>query len=329
MYVGRIISIKLILLFAWQSLLVFTLYSIAIVCLRQFGGFTQLGIPFLPIGLIGTAVAFYVGFKNNSSYERLWEARRIWGAITNASRTFAVMLNTFINKEAAPSVKLTLVKNHLAYINALRTQLRGRKVWEKEHKVARDIVTKYTHIHDDNLIDELNNYLPADEVEKIKGMANPATHLLNMQGILIADLENKGYITELEKIEFNRIITELYTQQGGCERIKTFPFPRQYAFFSRVFVWIFIMLLPWGLIQELGKTDCGIFIWLTVPLYIVIAWIFYTMEVVGDTSENPFENAINDVPMTAICRNIEIDMLQLIGEDKIPERILPEADILM
>lgn len=125
-----------------------------------------------------------------------------------------------------------------------------------------------------------------------------------------------------------RMLVEFYNQQGACERIKSFPFPRQYAFFSYVFVWLFIIVLPYGLLTEMARTSAW-HVWLTVPFYTVIAWVFNTMEVVGDTSENPFENSINDVPMTAICRNIEIDLRDMLGETELPKRVQSVNDILM
>ena len=69
--------------------------------------------------------------------------------------------------------------------------------------------------------------------------------------------------------------------------------------------------------------------WLMIPFYIIISWIFLTMEQVGDSSEDPFENFINDVPMNAICRTIEIDLLQMLGETDLPEKVQPVDGVLM
>lgn len=125
-----------------------------------------------------------------------------------------------------------------------------------------------------------------------------------------------------------RFCSELYNQEGKAERIKNFPFPRQYAFFGEVFVVIFACLLPFGLISEFAKLGES-FVWLTVPFCLLISWIFVTMEKVGDTSENPFENNLNDVPMTAICRAIEIDLREMLGETDLPQPMQAECDILM
>jgi len=123
-------------------------------------------------------------------------------------------------------------------------------------------------------------------------------------------------------------IRDFYQEQGRAERIKNTPFPRQYAYFSKVFTWIFVLLLPLAMVNEFEKLGEG-FLWLTIPFSTVISWVFMTMEIVGDSSEDPFENFINDVPMTALCRNIEIDLREMLGETELPPRMLPVDGILM
>jgi ion channel-forming bestrophin family protein len=333
MYTGRVIPLKIIIQFAWRAWLVYLLYSFAIVGLYTWGGITCLAIPFLPISLIGTAVALYVGFKNNSSYERLWEARRIWGGVVNTSRTFGIFIMDYLQPSSSISahdlqkMKRRLIYRHLGYINALRIQLRGKKVWEEENaNIA--VVRKFTDFHEENLLHELAKFLSEEEIETYKHKQNIATQILAKQSSEVSLAQKLLVVDDFRHMEFGKVFTELYNLQGACERIKTFPFPRQYAFFSRVFVYVFIAVLPFGLLNEFSKLE-GNLIWLTIPFFMVVAWIFFTMEEVGDTSENPFENGINDVPMTAICRNIEIDLLQMLGEKNIPERIMPQNKILM
>ena len=151
---------------------------------------------------------------------------------------------------------------------------------------------------------------------------------MRQQSAQLRQLRDGNYLPEYYHVEMERMLVEFYNQQGACERIKSFPFPRQYAFFSYVFVWLFIIVLPFGLLTEMAKMSSW-HVWLTVPFFTVIAWVFNTMEVVGDTSENPFENSINDVPMTAICRNIEIDLRDLLGETDLPKRVQAVNNILM
>jgi ion channel-forming bestrophin family protein len=334
MYIGRVIGIRLMARFAWKAWATLTIYGTIVASVYYFLDCRGLGFPFLPIGLIGTAVAFYVGFKNNSSYERLWEGRRIWGSLVNFNRTFAVFVKDFItssatiNEKELALVKKQLIKRNIAYNNALRIQLRGKKMWEKEDEPATSIIKETTTFNNDGLFDELEKHLDKTEVATYKKHSNIATHIMAKQSEVLAYLHQNKAIDDFKHIEFGKLITEFYNQQGACERIKSFPFPRQYAYFSRLFVYIFLLVLPLGLVTEFSKISNDS-IWLTIPTYLIVGWIFYTMEVVGDTSENPFENGINDVPMTAICRTIEIDMLQIIGETEVPERIMPQHNILM
>ena len=101
-------------------------------------------------------------------------------------------------------------------------------------------------------------------------------------------------------------IKEFFAYQGKCERIKNTPLPRPYGIFTKAFVWVFVILLPFGLVQHLG--------WGTLPIYVILATIFTITERIGRRTEDPFENKFEDVPMTAICRNIEIDLRQQLGE---------------
>jgi ion channel-forming bestrophin family protein len=318
-----------VLSFAWKPILFFFIYSLSL-CLVSYLTGINFGVSFVPIGLIGTAVAFYVGFKNNSSYERLWEARRIWGAIVNASRTWGTMACTYVQRaDTGPdSVKRQLLHRHLAYINAVRMQLRAKSVWNDPDSTAHTVVTGQGIRDDSTLADVLTMFVTAEEARYFLSKKNPATHIMKAQAALLEEEYRKGRINELFYFQMMNVVQEFYNQQGAAERIKNFPFPRQYAFFSKVFVWLFILVLPFGLINEFIKLGEN-YLWLAVPSYIVIAWVFNTMEVVGDTSENPFENAINDIPMTAICRTIEIDLREMLEEESIPAPITPTNFILM
>jgi ion channel-forming bestrophin family protein len=123
-------------------------------------------------------------------------------------------------------------------------------------------------------------------------------------------------------------INELFNLQGGCERIKSTPMFRQFSIFSRVFVLIFIFLLLFGLLKDLSNlASWGV--WLTIPFTLLISWVFYTMEQIGEYSENPFDNAVNDTPLTAICRNIEIDIKEMLGEKELPQKIQPHDNMLL
>jgi ion channel-forming bestrophin family protein len=337
MYTAKRIPFRIIAPFAWRAVAFFLTYSFIICALYSWAGWRFLAVPFVPIATIGTAVAFYVGFKNNSSYERLWEARRIWGSMVNASRSWGLMVMDYVGNLNTPvyhspcelyQVQQQLIYRHIAYVNALRLQLRSQPIWPNSKNAGNQIIENQPIFDQGKLDKELSMFLDDDEVEFFINQQNPATQIVKRQSKQLHELRAAGLISEYYHSDMTRMLTEFYSQQGAAERIKSFPFPRQYAFFSYVFVWLFVCMLPFGLLTEMGKTNSW-HLWLTVPFYTFIAWVFYTMEIVGDTSENPFENSINDIPMTAICRTIEIDLREMLGETQLPQRIRPVDNILM
>jgi putative membrane protein len=338
MFLKRRISAVTILQFAWRVQLYALTTGLVVYVLYAHFGITQVAIPFLPVATIGTAVAFYVGFKNNSAYDRLWEGRRIWGSITNASRMWASSIQNWPGSRNGKSTEILeekkkLLYRHLAWLNMLRLQLRRRPIFsEREyvHSAQLEIIRK-THGEikfEQEAAEVAGQFLQGENHAFVLSRSNIASHLLHLQNHDLIELKNRGLLDGWEHAELSRIVLEFYNQQGAAERIKTFPFPRQYANFSTVFVYIFITLLPFAMINDLDKLGNGT-AWLVVPFTMLIAWVFNVMEQVGDASENPFDNGINDVPMTAICRNIEIECRELLGEDNLPERIQPVDGILM
>ena len=305
--------------YTWRPLLAFATYD-ALVCLL-YGPFNVhlLDIPWQPVALLGTAVAFYIGFKNNGSYDRFWEGRRIWGAIVNTSRVWTLQSFDFVRNLSGayipaaaelPATHRRLVYRHLAWCNALRLHLRRQtaELWDSD----------------------VAPFLDSPAERALSSMANPPTHLLRYQSRELLELHEQGLLTEFRHVEMMNTIQDLFDSQGACERIKNTPFPRQYAYFSSVFVWVFAALLPLGLVEEFDhRVALGPYhVWLMVPFAAVVSWVYNTIELVGHRSEDPFDNQENDVPIAAICRSIEIDLRQLLGEVNTPKPLQPVADVL-
>ena len=338
MYTRRNIRWRIVFRFGWKKVLVFTIWSSAVVTLYLFliEHGMDCSLPIAPLGTIGIAVAFYIGFKNNQAYDRSWEARKIWGGIVNVSRSFANQVMSFISTthseqtvsdEALKELHRKLIYRHLAWINALRFQLR-RKTSSGYGPTTR--TRPYMQLTSmDAMKSELGAFLSDDETAAVDGYSNAATQILrNQSEHLRKVIEDQKLTEEFRYIAIHEQITEMYALQGKCERIKNTPFPRQYAYFSGVFTWIFILLLPFGLVGELATRGPHM-VWWSVPLSVISCWIFFTMETVGDASEDPFENYFNDIPMTALCRTIEIDLRQMLGEQDLPDPIKPVCDVLM
>jgi putative membrane protein len=329
MYVKRIIDPKIIFYFSWKPILYSTLLSAGVLASYEINHWHAASIPFLPIATVGTAVAFYVGFKNNSSYDRLWEARKIWGEITNTSRAICAYFNAVLRNDSDKSKVRDFVYRHIAYINMLRIQLRSRNMWGDSNiytQLARECLPQKPFDKERDEI--LADFCAHDDLELLRSKRNIAKEILSKQMQVLTGYKANGSLDTFEHTDLMRMCAELYGSQGKAERIKTFPFPRQYAFFSEVFVAIFVTLLPFGLIGEFAKLGPE-YAWLTIPFTVLIAFVFFTMERVGDTSENPFEGSLNDVPMSAICRNIEIDLRELLNETELPKPLEAVDHILM
>jgi putative membrane protein len=302
-------------------------------------------IPWLPMSVIGTAVAFYVGFKNNSAYDRMWEARKIWGAIINSSRAWGMYVDGYITNqftddkqsdEAIHQIKKRLIYRHIAWLYALRSQLLVATPWEhiSQGGIMGKTAAYYQKEFGVGLIDdqitemELKQFLPEAEYNRLINHVNTATQIINEQSRDLTHLRSKNLIDDFRHVELNKILYHFYDHQGKCERIKKFPLPRQYANMSRVFVGIFIFLLPFSMIPELMKFEDWSF-WLSIPITALVGWVYVVMEIVGDYSENPFQGMANDIPMLSLSRVIEIDLREMLGETDLPPGIQAKKGVLM
>jgi len=340
MLTRRTFNLRALALFGWRNALLTTLWATAVWAAYERQGWEWVGIPFLPVATIGTAVAFYIGFKNNSSYERMWEARKIWGAIVNRSRALTIGAAALIahrKSDADPAAVAAEVQRiayrQIAWVNTLRLQLRrpspinATKAELPQIRAAQDAV-EGASAFESEVRRHLETVLPSAVCDQAMLQQNVATHLLGLHAEQLADLKRRDWLDGFEHSDLLAHVTHLLDAQGAAERIKTFPFPRQYANFSLIFVVIFIILLPLGLVRELAAMGES-YAWMAIPFSLLISWVFYSMEQVGDASENPFENGVNDIPMSAMCRNIEIDLRELLGESDLPERLQPTNGVLL
>jgi ion channel-forming bestrophin family protein len=328
MYTGKTFKPILLWHFARNNLFKTLLISTAACLLYDVAGYTFVAIPFVPVATIGTAVAFYIGFKNNQAYDRMWEARRLWGGITNTSRSLTTMFMAVIADRAE---QRDFLYRHIAWANVLRLQLRRNIPWATgQYNLHQTFVgeAKELEAFDEGLKQILTANNKMQYYEMLRNKGNTANILLKVQVERLKALKTAGQMDGFEHAELVKQITELFNLQGGCERIKSTPLFRQYSIFSRVFVNIFIFLLPFGLLRDLNSLAHWT-AWLAIPFSLLISWIFYTMEQVGEYSENPFDNAVNDVPMSTICRNIEIDIKEMLGETDLPPRLQPHDDVLL
>lgn len=315
--------------FKWSKTPFFVglVYSVAIGSIQHYG--YNISLPWQPVSIIGIAVAFYLGFKNNSSYDRLWEARKIWGAIVNDSRSFGAASISFIQGEHQTAVQKELIYRHIAWLTALRHQLRLRKEWEHKEQVVKGkyflVVSEDYH---NKLNTELEALIPQAEVDAYEANSNTATQILATQAKRLQELKDQNYFDDFRHMEFYQLIRSFYDGQGKSERIKNFPFPRQYASTALWLNVAFCVFLPFAMLDFFPGVD----IWLLClcPLMsALLIWIYFLMEKIGDYSENPFEGSFNDVPITSIARAIEIDLREMIRDTDIPGPLLSENGFLL
>ncbi len=345
MFIQKNFNLRGILAFSGGHIIWITLWAVFVTAVHEIFHASWMAIPWLPLSVIGTAVAFYIGFKNNQSYDRLWEARKIWGGIVNSSRAWGSTVRSYTTNQFTiekfsevelASIRKKLIHKHIAWLYTLRSQLLVPTSWEhinqNKHvaKMTKKRRAKYgIGLKDDEFTrKEIARYLPADEIEQTINYKNSATQIIDQQSQHLTKLRSQNIIDDFRHMELQKILNDFYIHQGKCERIKKFPLPRQYGGMSPIFVGIFIFLLPFGMVTEFHKLG-EIGAWLSIPFTVLVAWVYLVMELVGDYSENPFEGLGNDIPMLALSRTIEIDLLEMLGETDLPEAIKPKNNVLM
>lgn len=335
MHAGKSYKLSEFLLWTRRNIFLALLVAIIAVVLYKVLDLKFLAIPWTVVGLLGTATAFIVGFKNSQTYSRTWEGRIIWGAILNSSRAFGTMARDFFNQ---PEKTKELVYRHFAWLTTMRYAMRDSRNWEtthksynNEYKAFYDIPEKQT-----SLEEELAKYIDAAELKYILGTKNKAAQLLSLQSKTIRELYDNKDLDSHQFIEMEKMIKDFFDQQGRSERIKNFPFPRQFATINSFFINLFCLMLPFGLLKEFDKLNenvggvmQGNMVWLVIPFSVLVSWVYTSLEQVGESTENPFEGAANDVPISQMSRTIEIDMREMLGETDLPPALQPKNNILM
>jgi len=331
---------KLVHFIPWTRTKIFRMLLLSIIptALFYFLDVKWLAIPWVPVALLGTATAFISGFKNTQTYNRTWEARQIYGAIINNSRAFGIMVKDFVrvnNKTEQVALHQAIIYRHFAWLTALRFQLRETKSWEniKTKSYNKEYLNYYKVPEwESSLDEELKAFLSEEERQYILSTKNRATQIIASQSSQLKKLNEEGIISDYNYVALENQLKELYDQQGKCERIKNFPYPRQFSSINIYFTNLFCILLPFGFIGEFSKLIEKFgenIVWLTVPFSIILGWVFLVLEQIGESTENPFEGNANDIPITQISRNIEIDLKEMLGETDLPPAITAQNNIVL
>jgi putative membrane protein len=285
----RYIGWPLALLFVWD---------VAVTLAYTYIPHPEFELPSLPMTLLGSALALFLGFRNNNAYQRWWEARTLWGAMVNASRSFGRGAMHLLDRgPETEDLRHELVLRQIGYVHALRCHLR------RQDPLA-----------------EIGDFLPAGELARLRDVANIPNAILNGTGALLATAAERGWVDSIRRAQMEALLVDMSNAQGGMERIKNTPLPREYDYFPTLFVQLFCILLPIGLVDSLT---------LFTPLASsIVGFMLLAMDRVGADLQNPFENRAHDVPLTSITRTIQIDLEQLRGERAAPAPVRPVENVL-
>lgn len=293
MIVGKTPRIRMTFVAAWNTLLALFVWDVAV---TAFYYYTPFPAPALPLTIFGTGLALLLGFRVNSAYQRWWEGRIVWGAMTNASRSLARAIgSTLPPTPEGQTLRHELVRRHIAYVHALRHQLRGEDPRPSVERV-----------------------LETTDVPQLS-RRNPANGLLETNGLRLAEALRAGMIDTVQQNRLEAIMVDIANAQGAMERLRNTPLPAQYRSFPTFFTRLFCVLLPIGLVETLGPAT---------PLGSALAgFMFLAALQIGDDLVNPFANTVHDAPLTAMCATIESDLNESLGLPPVAV-VQPENGIL-
>ncbi|WPP50204.1 bestrophin family protein [Catalinimonas niigatensis] len=309
MIISRNLKWKHIFHYTWKSMLYFFILSLGIYILHKEFDVYKLSIPFNAIATLSTALAIYLGFKNNHAYDRWWEARKIWGMLVNYSRAWGREVLTLTLSKDEVDLELRtwqerVIYRHIAFVHALRVFLR------KKHDYNDNGVVEL--IEESNRYEDLKNFLSKEDYAQTLSKRNPPNYLLQLQGEDIKLAYKKGWLSDYRYVRLDETLTEFNNHQGMSERIKNTPLPRAYSFYSRLFVYLHGTLVPLAFVEDLG--------WFNIPLSLVINFIFLALDQIGERTEDPFENRMDDTPLTSISVTIEENLKEMFGEIELPQK---------
>jgi putative membrane protein len=261
----------------------------------------EYNFPSAIVTLLGTVIGLVLAFRTNSSYARWWEARTLWGAIVNDSRTWTRQLIVFPieqdDTESVATITRRMSLRQAAWCYALSRSLRGQDPMT-------DLVT---------LID-------TEEAESYRDIQNIPNALLLRQARDLRSLRIRDSVEIYQFVELERTLLRLTNAMGGCERIKNTPFPQTYSRMVHGMIYTFALFLPFGLLDvpALGLAVTGL----------TLSCGFLMIERVAIYLQDPFSNRPSDTPMLALSRTIEINIRQMLGDTDLPQKMQPIDGVL-
>lgn len=323
MHVGRSYRLTDFALWSRRSVIYMIVASLIAIGVYHIPGITGFGVPWPVVLVLGTTVSLVAGFKNAQVLSRAGEALQLFAQIAATSRVWASLCRDFADADAAR----ILIHRHLAWLTALRFSLRRPMPWETVAHSANAEFRKRYHIVEDAgpLSAEVTPLLGAD-AETVLQARYPALQVLDLQMRHINQLSKDSALPSQIYGELLKSMRELHDQQSRADRIKNYPYPRQYAIVGTMFVTIFCTMLPFGAVPIFAQLSDILgphAVWLAIPFSTLLGWMYLSLDQVGESTSNPFEGNANDVPISQICRDLEIELRTMLGEQNLPVPLVP------
>ena len=244
----------------------------------------------IPFTLIGLPLAIFLGFRNSAAYDRYCEGRKLWGEIVLQSRNFARQCLTLI-EHTAPlkaglglnDVRVRMIHRTIAFSHALRHLLRNTDASA-----------------------ELKSLLVQNEWQQIGNTANIPDYLMHQMGNDLRLCMDEKLLNGCLAAAIDASMSSMTAAAAACERIKSTPIPFSYTLMLHRTAYLYCFLLPFGLVDTIG--------FMTPFVVGIVAYTFFGLDALGDEIEEPFGSSPNDLALDAICRSIEINLREAIGD---------------
>lgn len=237
-----------------------------------------------PLTLFGFVLALFLGFRNNASYDRFWEGRKLWGALLNTSRSLTRQALTLKNAKGSSLSVSEFISLLGAFIFALKHQLRGTDAYE-----------------------DLKGRLNEEQLKVVSAAKYKPAVIMRLLAEWIQKAKEEGSIDTIQQARFDENFDKLSDIVGGCERIVSTPLPYSYRVLLHRTVYIYCFLLPFGLVDSLR--------WFTPLIVVFVAYTFVAFEAIADEIEEPFGTDANDLALNSMSVMIEETVHEMAGEE--------------
>ncbi|MFJ4346784.1 bestrophin family protein [Pseudomonas sp. NPDC089401] len=274
---------------ALRCLMVTLLAALIVLVERHFPAFFY-PVSATPFTLLGLSLSIFMSFRNNACYDRWWEGRKAWGKLIIETRSF-VRESLAISDE---TLRAALLRNLCGFAHGLNARLRN----ECEVHATRPWLAEGTKVAAHNVCDGI----------------------LRDIGAHCSRLAEQGQISEWRYTLLEQRLAGLTEVQATCERIKGSPLPFPYTLLLHRTIYIFCLLLPFALAEPLG--------WLAPLFTTIVGYTFFGLDAIGNELEDPFGRDENDLPMDAMVRTVERDVLGALGVEPLPPVLQPVDHVL-